>query len=120
MTDATTPEPKPEGGVRSLIRFGVLWPVILLTYLSVFSITGYIAFFQAVYNPASSITAGQTAMLKGGDEAVKAYVIRALDQESAAFKAKKDLAFQSFNVVLGALLGFLSASAVAIVRRNGG
>ena len=46
------------------------------------------------------------------------FLLAALKQESEAFKARRDLAGQSFNVVLGAVLGFLSASAAQIVVRR--
>ena len=43
-----------------------------------------------------------------------------LKDEAAEHKKKEALGQQSFNIVLGSLLGFLSASAVSHVGANGG
>lgn len=93
-----------------------IWRGILITYTLLFIGTGYIAFFQEPFNPAANPSQQVLGHLETEGE-VRDYFITALEQESLAFKARKDLASQSFNVVLGALLGFLSASATRGNRR---
>ena len=89
----------------------ILWVGILFTYAVLFSVTSYIAFFQEPYNPAADPSPDVLQQLQT-EGALRDYFIAALETEGDAFKARKALAAQSFNVVLGALLGFLSASAV--------
>lgn len=97
----------------------VLWLGILLTYLVLFGVSGYIAFFNEPYNPAVNPNQGTLALLKNDQEA-RVFVLDGLKQEGEAFKARRELAGQSFNVVLGAILGFLSASAAqGIINRRG-
>ncbi len=93
-----------------------VWIVILITYLTLFFSSGYIAFLRPQYNPALSWNPAVEQALE--DENKKSFVIEALKQEGESFKKQRDLAGQSFNVVLGALLGFLSASAAAAIRRR--
>ena len=110
----TTTQRNPEESKRFR---SVIWAGILFAYTALFSVTGYIAFFQEPYNPAANPERGILAQLE--KEPLREHFLDALKQESAAFKARKDLAAQSFNVVLGALLGFLSASAAqAGLRRD--
>jgi hypothetical protein len=99
------------------IQLPLLWAGILLTYLLLFSVTGYIAFLQEPYNPAVNPNERIVKLLN--DQYVRPQVLEALKQEGEAFKARRELAAQSFNVVLGAVLGFLSASAAhGIIRRR--
>jgi hypothetical protein len=106
-----------EKDVSNRMPFSVIWVGIMVTYLLLFSLSGYIAFFQEPYNPASNPSDRAVEMLK--NDATREHFMSALKQESEAFKARRDLASQSFNVVLGALLGFLSASATqGLMRRK--
>ena len=120
MAEQTTEVVSAEPPIASKepLRFrGIAWVGILVAYALLFSVTGYIAFVQEPYNPAASPSDKVLSLLK--EEPTRAHFLEALKEESAAFKARKDLAGQSFNVVLGALLGFLSASAAGISpRRN--
>ena len=55
---------------------------------------------------------------KLNDQTTKDFVIETLKDEANEHKKKDGLALQSFNIVLGSLLGFLSASAVSRVSRK--
>lgn len=96
------------------VQYDNLWWGILVVYLLLFLSTGFIAFFERDINPALDITSDNLAA-NLTDEATKSFVMETLRTEAAEHKKRADLASQSFNVVLGALLGFLSASAVTRV-----
>jgi len=84
------------------------WGLILLTYILLLLGTGYIAFFQESFNPALNIGADVQALMQ--EEYTRQIVLDSLKSESSAFIARRELAIQSFNIVLGAVLGFLSAA----------
>lgn len=92
--------------IRKIVTAG--WFSILFVYLVLFIGTGYIAFFPKDFNPAR-VQAEE--INKFSNEEMKNYVIETLKQETTIYAKRRELAGQSFNVVLGALLGFLSASA---------
>lgn len=104
----TTSEQKSEA---KRVKANTLWWGILSVYLLLFVVTGYLAFGLRDVNPALSQGTDQLAA-KINDEQTKTLVLATLQQEAADHKKKDDLAAQSFNIVLGSLLGFLSASAV--------
>ncbi|HYY42283.1 MAG TPA: hypothetical protein VE775_06080 [Pyrinomonadaceae bacterium] len=91
-----------------------LWWGILAVYLLLFMSTGYLAFFGRDVNPALNPNADALAA-KLNDEATKNFIMTTLKDEADEHKKKDGLALQSFNIVLGSLLGFLSASAVSRV-----
>ena len=97
-----------------------LWIVILVVYLALFASTGYLAFLGGEYNPAlgnpSNYTEGFGSFGQKGDDYL-AFVIETLKKEGQIYEQKRELASQSFNVVLGAILGFLSASAAIVAGR---
>jgi len=95
----------------------IIWVVILIVYLLLFVATGYEAFFVREYNPAIDLKPEVYMNIK--DEQTKALFINTLKEEAETYQKKRELASQSFNVVLGALLGFLSASAVSGFRYRG-
>jgi cytochrome c biogenesis protein CcdA len=95
----------------------VIWAGILIVYLLLFVSTGYVAFFVREYNPAIIVEPSVYMSIKDAEH--KSLFINTLKQEAETFQKKRELASQSFNVVLGALLGFLSASAVSGFRRRG-
>ncbi len=92
------------------VQYDNLWWGIMLVYLLLFLSTGFIAFFERDVNPALDI-ANDNLAANLTDESTKNFVMETLRTEAAEHKKRADLASQSFNVVLGALLGFLSASA---------
>ena len=94
-----------------------LWWAILAVYLALFVGTGYIAFFNRDVNPAlNRLTDTYAASIT--DVPSKALIIDTLKDEAAEHKKKEALGQQSFNIVLGSLLGFLSASAVSHIGAN--
>ena len=93
-----------------------IWAGILAIYLLLFTATGYVAFFSKEFNPALDLKPEYVASLE--DQDTKSFVIDTLKQEAATYQKKRELASQSFNVVMGALLGFLSASAASVFRRR--
>lgn len=97
--------------VRSLLRQRASW-VVLIVYLVLFSSTGYVAFLARDHSPA--LDQGADRLVAGlSDERTRAVVMNALRQENSEYDRRTALANQAFNVVLGALLGFLSATAVS-------
>ncbi|HLL70758.1 MAG TPA: hypothetical protein VK363_04960 [Pyrinomonadaceae bacterium] len=114
--NAITEAKVPEMNVSTRSR---LWWAILFVYLALFVGTAYIAFFNRDVNPALNRSA-DTYAISITDEASKAFIIDVLKDEAAEHKKKEALGQQSFNIVLGSLLGFLSASAVSHVSANGG
>ena len=114
--NAITEAKVPEMNVSTRSR---LWWAILIVYLTLFVGTGYIAFFNRDVNPALNRSADSYA-ISVTDEAAKAFIIDVLKDEAAEHKKKEALGQQSFNIVLGSLLGFLSASAVSHIGAGGG
>lgn len=96
-----------------------LWWAILAVYLTLFVGTGYIAFFNRDVNPALNRSSDSYA-ISITDESAKAFIIDVLKDEAAEHKKKEALGQQSFNIVLGSLLGFLSASAVSHIGSGNG
>lgn len=94
----------------------ILWAVILTIYLVLFSVTGYIAFFNYEDNPAVNVS--PEWFNRFNDSETRKQVLDALREDSQMLKRRRELATQSFNVVLGAMLGFLSASAVSATGRK--
>ena len=105
ITEAKVPE-------MNMSTRSKLWWAILAVYLALFIGTAYIAFFNRDVNPALN-RAADTYAISITDEASKAFIIDVLKDEAAEHKKKEALGQQSFNIVLGSLLGFLSASAVS-------
>ena len=126
MPDETLQNPEPDNAITeakvpemNVSTRSRLWWAILFVYLALFAGTAYIAFFNRDVNPALNRSA-DTYAISITDEASKAFIIDVLKDEAAEHKKKEALGQQSFNIVLGSLLGFLSASAVSHIGANGG
>jgi hypothetical protein len=126
MPEESSPQPEPDNAITeakvpemTLSTRSKLWWAILGVYLALFVGTGYIAFFNRDVNPALNRSADAYAV-SITDEASKAFIIDVLKDEAAEHKKKEALGQQSFNIVLGSLLGFLSASAVSHLGAGGG
>ncbi|MEP1385549.1 MAG: hypothetical protein ABJK64_17340 [Paraglaciecola sp.] len=91
------------------------WSVLLWVYLIILFASGYIAFFYFEQNPASMFDVTTVQLM---EKNVETFFFEALEVESKAHEKKRDLAFQTFNVVLGAILGFLSASSSTLFERS--
>jgi hypothetical protein len=88
-------------------------------YLIMFIITSYIAFIAKdpdipLMQQVSTMTAGVT------DAQTKAAMIGIYQQEEEEHEMKAEVAAQGFHIVLGSIVGFLSASAVAGRPSGGG
>ncbi|HEX9917806.1 MAG TPA: hypothetical protein VGA87_01500 [Pyrinomonadaceae bacterium] len=95
------------------------WWALLAAYLIMFLVTGYIAFIAKdpdipLMRQVNTMTAGVT------DAQMKAAMISIYQQEENEHETKAEMAAQGFHIVLGSLIGFLSASAVADRRSGGG
>ncbi|WP_157726413.1 hypothetical protein [Imhoffiella purpurea] len=106
---------KPSGGTQVDAKSTLVWSGILIVYLALFCSTGYVAFFAEEWNPA--VNYGEIPA-KTKDPETKALILEELKRDSEIYKKRRELAAQSFNVVLGALLGFLSASATSVFGRK--
>jgi hypothetical protein len=92
-----------------------IWVGLLIVYVGLFLSTGYLAFVNIeLLPPANEIQ----EVTKVTDEEVKKFILEAMRVEDAERSKRQSLAIQAFNVVLGALLGFLSASATSLFRRK--
>jgi hypothetical protein len=91
------------------------WWGILTIYALLFISMGYMSFFSRDVNPALKQVMQNTSTQFSNDAETKALVLNMIQQEANEHNKKESLALQSFNVVLGSLLGFLSASAVSKV-----
>lgn len=94
-----------------------LWLGITVVYAVLLGVTGYLAFLSDVpqgsggggqYNPARAPI--EFLERAAANKETQTFVLETLKADSATYQRKRELAAQSFNVVLGALLGFLSAS----------
>jgi hypothetical protein len=94
-----------------------MWSGLLVVYLILFATTGYLAFARDDKNPAFE-RREQIAGIQ--DAATRTLVLESLQRENSEHSKRQDFASQSFNVVLGALLGFLSASATSSMKRKSG
>ena len=86
---------------------------LLIVYLFLFVSTGYFALMR---NDRELTFETHERVAGINDEETKIFVIDALKQEDAERLKRQDLARHTFNVVLGALLGFLSASATIVME----
>ena len=92
------------------------WIVVLFSYAILLFSMGYIAFFHLEFNPVVNI--GEIELRLLANENSKEIIEQALREESKSFQLKRDLAIQSFNIILGAVLGFLSAAVVLKSDKN--
>ena len=91
-----------------------IWWFLLAAYVFVFLVTGYIAFIAKdpdipLMQRVNTMTAGMA------DAETKAALISIFQQEEAEHETKTEMAAQAFHIVLGSLIGFLSASAIQVV-----
>ena len=93
----------------------MIWFGILLIYLALFMATGYASFVKVdLYSKYERYE----HLSKVEDKETKAFLIEVLQKEESEHVERRNLASQSFHVVLGALLGFMSASAASLFRRK--
>jgi predicted PurR-regulated permease PerM len=95
------------------------WWGILIIYGVLFLTTGFMAFYARDVNPALQQGLQNVTSQMSNDTETKTVMLNMIQQEANEHNKKQSLALQSFNVVLGSLLGFLSASAVSKVSGGG-
>lgn len=101
-------------GIRDItLNRRATWWGLLAIYAVLFLVTGYFAFIGRDVNPALRQGLERLSTAQQVDDDSKAVLLDMLQQEANEHNKKESLALQSFNVVLGALLGFLAASAVS-------
>lgn len=98
-------------------RRPVLWWAVLAVYLFLFVSLGYVAFLQPDRNPTLDPRV-QAVVARVNDPATRDLLLSTMREEDEEHDARADLAKQSFHVVLGAMLGFLSATAARPKRRE--
>lgn len=109
---STTAKGRTNGNSRKF----ALWIMVLSVYMVLFCATGYIAFFKYEDNPAVNISPEWINRFE--DPETRKRMLETLKDDSVVYAKKRELATQSFNVVLGVLLGFFSATAVSTTREN--
>lgn len=116
---------KKKGGVFGADGFRV-WFIVLLVYVGVFGSTGYIAFWPQSFNdPEESINKYIVIVdeyeRNNKDSEIHNYRPMMEDLMKKSDEASGDmqeLASQSFNIVLGAFLAFLSATVTMIFQNS--
>jgi hypothetical protein len=103
------PDQTPEATVNRE-NIPTLWWAILVAYLILFVVTTWIAFFSPDNNP---ILDENFAFPASDDETLKTAILETIKAEAEEHSQTRSLATTAFNVVLGALLGFLSGSAAS-------
>jgi len=99
-----------------------LWIIILLMYITILVGIGQIAFTKQYFNEAESMVGEfldikEQYQIDGADQESTDSLINALIESSADSSSDlQELASQSFNIILGALLAFLSASATVVFQ----
>ena len=80
------------GAISGLLKGSVLrtWGILTVAYALLLIGTGYIAFFQPAFNPATEIDEAIEARI--ADEATREFTLEALREEGATFKARRELA----------------------------
>ncbi|WP_163833849.1 hypothetical protein [Spartinivicinus ruber] len=92
------------------------WVWILMAYLCLFIVTGYIAFIHQT--PILHADEQQRIFTSIQDPESKALISSLFKDEVANFKEKQNIATQSFHIILGGLMGFLSALGASIIGRK--
>ncbi len=93
--------------------FGATWYILLAMYMALFAFTGHITFFT---NNEYSTSPENMVKFRTTFETPRQFQLfeDLITSESSNFEGVNELASQSFNVVLGALLGFLATTATLL------
>lgn len=93
------------------------WWLVIAIYLSLLTATGYIAFIAQNYDPAVGQKIDQLASGSLDDDR-KRMVINTLREDASGRRSRREMAAHSFTIVLGSIIGFLSASAMSRAARG--
>ncbi len=97
-------------------RIGIVWYVVLIMYLILLGSTAYVTFFDNNGFASRQDTAQKLAQITNEDQL--AFFNELHENEVQNMEQINALATQSFNVVLGALLGFLSATVTILTGKE--
>ncbi len=111
------PSPNPWGGIR-------MWATVMVIYMMIFGYIGYIAFWPMAFNDPdntvkkylSILEEFQTKHSAEGADTLKLAIEELMKKADESSNDMQQLASQSFNIVLGALLAFLSATVTTIFQ----
>lgn len=101
-----------------------VWGVVMLVYILVFSYTGYIAFWPMAFNDPDNTVKKYLEIIDAYEEKritdvqhdFKPTMEELMKKSEAEANSMQQLASQSFNIVLGAFLAFLSATVTMIFQ----
>ena len=94
------------------------WLVILGVYMVMLTGIGFLAFSKQYFNNANDVV-GQFLELKQKfnlDEKQSTVLNELMEKSADSSSGLQELATQSFHIILGAMLGFLSASATRFAK----
>lgn len=126
---ATSVVTKPERSEepKSNFRNFNIWMVVLMVYITVFGYIGYIAFWPMSFNDPEQtvekyyVIVDKYANKLENDEDRSYFrntVTELIKESESEADDMQQLASQSFNIVLGAFLAFLSATVTTIFQGN--
>ncbi|WP_299008984.1 hypothetical protein [uncultured Shewanella sp.] len=106
----------------------VMWVIVLLVYIILLVGIGYIAFFDQDFNNPQHTIGNYMRILDEykhlapdekvlSEEEFSAILIESMKKDSEGGGELQELASQSFNIILGAILAFLSGSVTIIFQR---
>ncbi len=105
----------------------LVWFVVLVVYIILLISIAYIAFWQQEFNDPDKTINGYIDQIKeielitGSDELktdMEDGIISFMSKANDSSGDLQELASQSFNIILGALLAFLSASITMFIRSD--
>lgn len=120
-------EPPPAPPVKRKFKNFKVWMIVLSVYITIFWYIGYIAFWPMAFNDPEQTVEKYFEIVEKYDhkfrtsEDAQHYrntmteLIESAEQEAGDMQ---QLASQSFNIVLGAFLAFLSATVTTIFQAN--
>ncbi|MCL1124959.1 hypothetical protein [Shewanella surugensis] len=105
-----------------------MWVMVLLVYILLLVGIGYIAFFDQDFNNPQDTIGGYIGILDEyknspsnekmlSDEDLSNLLIESMKKDSEGAGDLQELASQSFNIILGAILAFLSGSVTIVFQR---
>ncbi|SHO54736.1 hypothetical protein [Vibrio quintilis] len=102
-----------------------IWLTVVMVYMILVTVVGYIAFYdQDFNNPTNTLNAYVHVLQDQADagktlpKAMNEVVVQMMKSEVENDEGLQELATQSFNIILGGLLAFLSASAAMVFRND--
>lgn len=109
------PSESPSHLVKSEKLTITIWVGILMIYTTLCFATGYLSFLKADRSPGIDEYAAVSSI---EDKETQKFLMEQLEKEESEHLERYGLASQSFHIVLGALLGFMSASAATLFRQK--